>query len=218
MLEPDDERIQAAEVVVNIESGRDLQSTSRPETIPPNVKSLVVDGLIERGRANHRVHRYDDAVRDFSHAIAIDARNPNVFTYLGAVETDMAHFQSASDDLNQALRIDPNLIEAYLSRSKLRLLRKPDPDYLGAILDADAAIRLDPDNLVAYAQRALARIAAGRELQDALADASKLISLDSNFAWAYCLRAQAKWRIGDGGAASDAAQSHARGLEECKPL
>jgi tetratricopeptide (TPR) repeat protein len=217
-LEPDDERIQAAEVVINIETSRDLLPTSRPETIPSGVKSLVVDGLIERGRANHRARRFDDAIRDFSYAIRIDARNAKAFMYRGAVEIDMARFQFASDDLNQALRIEPNLLDAYLYRSQLRLRRRPDPDYLGAILDATTAVHSDPDNLVAYTQRALARIVAGRELQEALADASKLITLDPGFAWAYCLRAQVKWRMGDGsGADSDVAQSHAHGLDECKP-
>lgn len=216
-LEPDDEQIQATEFAINIETGRDLLSTSRPETLPANVRSQAVDGLLERGLANHSVRRYSDAIRDFSYALDIQPQQAKVYMYRGAVETDMGNFQPASDDLDQALRLEPNLVEAHIQRSRLRILRHPGPDYLGAVLDATAAIRLEPDNPLAYTARATARIAAEREFPEALADASKLIRLAPEFGVGYCIRAQVEWMTGDSaGAERDAAQARTKGLDECK--
>src|SRR5579872_1333863 len=216
-LAPDDEQIRATEWAIYIETGRDLLSTAKPETVPAIVKSLVIDGLVDHGRARHSVGRFSDAAKDFSHALAMDPSQLKARLYRGAAFTGTGDFGLALEDLDQVLHIDSNQTQAYLYRSKLRIVRRPNPDYLGAVLDATSAIKLDPDNPLAYTHRAVARLAARRELPEALADASKSITLSPKYAVGYCVRAKVEWVTGESRAAdSDAAHALALGLDECK--
>ena len=60
-------------------------------------------------------------------------------------------FESAIEDYNTALRIDPNYIAAYQSRATAKLCNS-QPDE--ALLDLDEAIRIKPDSASTFARRA----------------------------------------------------------------
>ena len=96
-------------------------------------------------------------------------------------------YDRAVADCNQAIRLDPNLVAAYLVRGRAWSLKK---EYDRAIADYDQAIKLDPANSVAYCNRGVAWHHK-KEYDRAIADCDQAILLNADFAAAYLIRSLA---------------------------
>ena len=97
---------------------------------------------------------------------------------------EKADFEKALEAFGEAIRLDPGLTEAYVSRGWVHQeLGKLDK----AIADYDRAIRLDPENAEAFCNRGDAYSETG-ETKKALADLGEAIRLDPSLIEAYLVR------------------------------
>ncbi len=104
----------------------------------------------------------------------------------------------ALQDLNQAIRINPNLAEAYSDRAGVKIQLG---DRLGALSDLDQALRLNPSLAVAYAYRGVYRAVDGN-FSGADADVAQALSLQPPLG--YSSRGIVRWYKNDQtGALSD---------------
>ena len=98
------------------------------------------------------------------------------FVEVGHRNLDAHNLQVAVRNFDDAIRLDPNLLDAYLGRgtAHLRLLR-----YDLAIFDFNDAVDIDSNSIEAYVGRAKA-LAAQYELDAALDDLNEALDIDSD--------------------------------------
>ncbi len=116
--------------------------------------------------------------------------------YLGRALTLLA-INSKADilpDLNRAIQLDPNMLDAYLARAN-HYLNREIPDYEAARVDAEKAYLLSPSPL-AYMYLAQAYLGLGKN-PEALEAARKANELDITNLDAYLVLAQAYLANGD---------------------
>ena len=95
--------------------------------------------------------------------------------------------QRAFNELNEALRLDPRMAEAYAARATIFIIY----DYqANAVADLNRALNLDNDLAIAYNYRGLI-FADVNDLESALLNYTKAIQLDPSLTEAYLNRADA---------------------------
>jgi tetratricopeptide (TPR) repeat protein len=94
------------------------------------------------------------------------------------------NFDDAIADENEALKLNPNLVAAYVARSAAYVARSGD---YGVKEDDDQAIEIDPNVAAAYHNRGIARGHNG-DLDGAIADTTRAIEIDPNSALAFISR------------------------------
>jgi len=109
------------------------------------------------------------------------ANNAQSHLERGKVFFDREDYANAISELNEAIKLDSNLAEAYAYRS--RAYDNPDQK----LSDANAAIRLNPNLAIAYHARGNA-YRDKKDWERAITDYAQAIRLDPNFAWAYVNR------------------------------
>ena len=107
-------------------------------------------------------------------------------------EEQQGHYARAITYYDAALKLNPNIAEAYYNRGTAK-------DALGrheeALTDYDTAIKINPQDANAYYNRGTAKDALGRH-EEALADYDAAIRINSQNANAYINRGNAKARLG----------------------
>jgi tetratricopeptide (TPR) repeat protein len=103
----------------------------------------------------------------------------------GRVSLLQGELDRAFEDLNEAIRLDPENAHAFAFRADVY---QRHGAYEHAWADLDQAIRLDPDLALAYALRGQIYADQGK-LDDALADLNEAVHLDPTSADAYAFRA-----------------------------
>jgi tetratricopeptide (TPR) repeat protein len=111
-----------------------------------------------------------------------NTRNPNAKKVEALIEkaakrADSGDLKGALQDVNQALRLDPNNPAAYYVRGGVYYYQR---NYKQAIADSTKAIQLLPDNYPAYAIRGAAYYDSGNK-QKGLADLRKSVSLAEKY-------------------------------------
>jgi tetratricopeptide (TPR) repeat protein/S1-C subfamily serine protease len=101
--------------------------------------------------------------------------------------------QAAIAGFDQAIRLNPSYVNAYISRGSIRSALG---DNKGAIADYDQAIRLNPNFADTYINRGVARADLG-DKQGAIADFDQAIRLNPNLAVAYNNRGFGRYALGD---------------------
>jgi tetratricopeptide (TPR) repeat protein len=96
-------------------------------------------------------------------------------------------------DLDEALKLHPDLPAAYSLRGGIRILQR---DAAGALADCDRALGADPRLLEAYQTRALAYQLQG-DIDKALADCGRAIEIDPANAVSYMVRSGIRTSQGD---------------------
>ena len=107
--------------------------------------------------------------------------------------------------LEEAIALQPDLVEAYAQRAKVR---RRLSDLEGAIADYSKAIKLAP-SVELYLARALVWLSLGK-VEGAIGDARRAISLDSKLAGGHRLLGKALSLLGDGIGATKAYKQAAR--------
>jgi tetratricopeptide (TPR) repeat protein len=115
-----------------------------------------------RGVANYRLDNYNEAIRDYKEALAINPRSVESFLGLGAAYTRMNKMDSAIETYSMALEINPKSVLAYTNRGFIRMQVL---DYKGALQDFDDAIQLNQRNAIAFQNRGSVHYLLGNQAQ-----------------------------------------------------
>ncbi|NDA09119.1 MAG: tetratricopeptide repeat protein [Alphaproteobacteria bacterium] len=86
-----------------------------------------------------------------------------IFFYRGTAKNDLKDYQAAIADYDEAIRLNPELAEAFNNRGNAKSTLE---DYQGAIADYDEAIRLKPDDAGALHNRGVAKLKLAESRQD----------------------------------------------------
>jgi tetratricopeptide (TPR) repeat protein len=76
-----------------------------------------LNSYFRRGQSFFCLGRYKDAIADFDRAAAKGAMDPNVFLWRGTAYAKIDNDESAIQSYEKAMRLDPNLADAYKSAS-----------------------------------------------------------------------------------------------------
>ncbi len=135
------------------------------------------NGYIGRGKLRLSQGDTINALNDINKAIEINKNATNAYVLRADIlSRTTKDFQSALDDMNEAIKLQPQQAGLFINRAYLRYNLD---DYFGAMADYDYAIELDPLNSIALFNRGLLR-AEVHDNDKAIADFSKVLSLNSN--------------------------------------
>ncbi|KAF3388295.1 Mitochondrial import receptor subunit tom70 [Talaromyces pinophilus] len=182
--------------------GNYLQSF-RPKSIPAALDSEDLDEETGKGQLRKGYlamekktgEGYDEAAQAFEKALEVgdlgefegDALNQRAtFTYL------RGDAQSALEDLNKSIEIDPSLTQSYIKRASLHLeLGNKD----GAVDDFELAIAHNKDDPDIYYHRAQLHFILG-EFAEAAKDYQKSIDLDPSFIYSHIQLGVTQYKLG----------------------
>jgi tetratricopeptide (TPR) repeat protein len=171
----------------------------------------ALSGLIEEGDAKAAKGDWDNAIIDYTKAIALEENDAVAYNDLGVARFSKDDLDEAILDFNKAIELKPDFAGAYGSRGAAKMSKF---DFDGAISDFNKAIALKPDDNyfknelwfaknestnskpVLYLHRGKVK-KLGNNLDGAIADYSKAIELKPDFAEAYFSRGFAKKDKGD---------------------
>ena len=131
------------------------------------------------GRAKLRLAKGDtiSAVADLDKALELNKNSTNAYVLRADIAIQSSRdFKTALDDLNEAIKLQPQYAGFYINRA---FLRYNLDDYFGAMADYDYAIQLDPLNTAALFNRGLLR-AEVHDNNKAIDDFSKVLDLESD--------------------------------------
>lgn len=119
------------------------------------------------------------------------------FLKQGLNKLSQGNYPAALKDFKQALRIDPNFIDAYLCQSLVYYYQE---DYQEAIASCNQVLQINPQNVDAYNNRGLNRCAMG-EYKEAIADFNQVLQIDPYHAKAFLNRGYSRLQLDDNWAA-----------------
>ena len=143
--------------------------------------------LLSRALALAEQHRYNDAVRVYSDAIA---RNPSLeLAYANRAYSlhQLGRYAEALESINAAIALEPDHVWALDERASI--YADQDKHEL-ALADFDKSIAMDPNDRFAYAHRGMALRMLDR-YPEAIASLSRAIELRPDYTWAYNERGNA---------------------------
>ncbi|MDX2302478.1 MAG: tetratricopeptide repeat protein [Microscillaceae bacterium] len=108
------------------------------------------EALNNRASANFKLNNYPAAIRDYSHAIAINPNIPEAYIGLGVVNTQLENYPEAEQNYTHVIRLHPSNFIAYTNRGFARFKQE---NFEEALHDFNRAIDLNPQNSVAYYNR-----------------------------------------------------------------
>lgn len=168
------------------------------------------DALVLRGSVMTKQGKFAPAIADFDHAIASGGLEPDdlAIAYLrrAIVRQAAGDGERASEDVKQAVALDPKLMTTYREISDAMLGRGRSHNAVAAF---DEALGLDPNSAQSFVDRGLGRMARG-QLDDAIADFDQALKIDAHAGEAYRARGEARFYKG---LANDAAADFKRALE-----
>ena len=129
---------------------------------------------LSRGQVYLRNNAVESAVAEFDAAIKIDPNNGIAYNDRGAVMARTGRNEEAISDLTQAIRLTPNARALYANRSTM--LQRVGK-FAEAVPDTDHLKALAPDQPVSWNSACWARAIWGQELETALGDCDKAVTL-----------------------------------------
>ncbi|PZD71164.1 Photosystem I assembly protein Ycf3 [Acaryochloris thomasi RCC1774] len=108
----------------------------QPEAINREDQSVI---LHSAGIQKALQGNYLDAIEDYSQALRLSPRNPDIFFNRAVAHYAVGHSQQALRDFNHVIQLQPTMAEAYADRATLRL---EAGDSAGAIADVQKAADL----------------------------------------------------------------------------
>ena len=129
---------------------------------------------------------FKSALDEYQKAIDKDANFAPAFLGRALANLDLNPQADVTNDLNEAINLDPHYAEAYIERGKYRLPGNP----AAAESDFEAAIEITPDSALAYLYLADAQLALG-ENDAALQSAQRANQIDMTLIPVYLALAQA---------------------------
>ena len=147
---------------------------------------------IRRGNRHYHAGEYEDAVAEYTQAIALDSNIAGAYNNRGIAYRNLGKYAEAIADYDQAITLDPQDAVAYYNRG---IAYVDWGKYAEAVADFTQAITLDPKNAVSYYNRGNAYADLGK-YAEAIADYTQAIALDPKDAGAYNNRGNAYADLG----------------------
>ena len=145
-----------------------------------------------RGIAHYHNGVYDQAIRDYEAALAVNPSDAEVYYNRGLAYRNKGDYDQAVRDYGEAIRLDPEFAEIYNNRG---LAYRHKQDYGQAVRDYDAAIRLNSEFAFAYNNRGIAHYQ-NAAYDQAVRDYDEAILIDPDFASAYYNRGKVRSKMG----------------------
>lgn len=133
--------------------GRILEHDPKPDT------QAVI--YVHRGMAEFSRARYEEAIRDFTTTLELDAGNVKALYYRGMVFRMVGRHGDSLADFDRCIELDPYQFDGLYGRAQLRYELG---DYAAAMSDCDRALSLEPDLPEIGRFRALVAKAVGKTL------------------------------------------------------
>ncbi len=146
---------------------------------------------VNRGFANAQLKNYDDALRDYSQAIAISPKEVDTYIHRAALYFARADYASALKDLDAAIAIEQKNAQLFYYRGLCKVKLKNDT---GAMEDFTRSLRIKTSPEAFY-ERGLAK-ARFQRYGEAIYDFDNALELNKQFAFAYYARGRAKLAMG----------------------
>ncbi len=109
----------------------------------PQLEFSAID-YIEQAKAADFQGNYDQAITWFDQALQLDSEDGNVWYYLGLTFSKKQQYYPAIHAYNEALRLNPDLYQAHLSKARCYAVQQQDDLTLVAL---KKAIRLGGDRV-----------------------------------------------------------------------
>jgi len=116
-----------------------------------------------------------------------------IFFYRGTAKNDLKDYQAAIADYDEAIRLNPELAEAFNNRGNAKSALE---DYQGAIADYDEAIKLNPELAEAFNNRGISKFNM-KDNPGAIADFDEALRLKPDDAGALHNRGVAKLKLAE---------------------
>lgn len=155
------------------------------------LKSSPNNGKILNARGLSRMENgdLDGARKDFEHAVAVGWEN--AVTNLGVVESRWSRPGQADARFEQALKINPNNVDALFNRARSRSDRG---DRAGALADIERVLQLSPRDANAMHARGYIKSLGGDD-RGAIADYTQALRWDPRYQLSYTERGLAELRL-----------------------
>ncbi len=139
------------------------------------LEPAVPNHYLRRGLVHAAMGTSATAIADFAQALQLgfesDQDSATTHCYWGVSLNSLGDYQAAIDHCNQAIQLNPNLVQAYDVRGTAH---SQLGDYHAALIDFDQSIQLNPHNLPSYLHRGGLRLHVG-QLEGAIADCDYVI-------------------------------------------
>jgi tetratricopeptide (TPR) repeat protein len=174
-----------------------------------NVRPNYIDAYIERAVAYRTKRQYDLAIADLTGAIRLRPRHPRAYLQRMSIYAALQRYDDELADCNALLGYWPGDPTLFVRRG---LVYRGMGKYALAIAESSGAIAIDPEFAYAYTSRGRAR-ELGDDLDDAMDDFDKAISLDHDDADAQMDKGFIEWHA----ARFDKAETAFRRVVELAP-
>jgi cellulose synthase operon protein C len=155
---------------------------------PKNHRARVQLGLTYQDLGEHKLAgKIWEAFFDEYDAGTIDEKNADQLMYLGIAARYMEDFQGASDQFQEALSLNPNLIEANLQWGELFLEKYNAGD---AEVSFDEVLKINPHHPGAHAGMARVRLEQSYDYKDAFDHIDKALAVRPAHPGALAIRAE----------------------------
>ena len=147
-------------------------------------QSKGIDDFFNQGISFLESRQYDEAIKSFSDAIAINPQHAVAYCNRGVAWFYKGDYDRAISDYNRALAINPRYTGAYCNRG---VLWTNKGDYDRAISDYKKALDINAYYAPAYCGRGIAWFRKG-DYDRAIADYNRTIDINPHYTLAYCNR------------------------------
>ena len=151
-----------------------------------------VDKLFQEEKWGAVVAKYDEIISLLEGVVADDVK-AKVYSNRSNAKNKMGDYEGAIADCDQALKINPQDVNAYINRGNAKHFMG---NHEGAIADYDQALAIDPQLVGAYNNRGKAKGDMG-DHKGAIADLDHALTIDPQDAEVYNNRGNTKGSMGD---------------------
>ena len=156
----------------------------------------TAEDYIDRAESKYDAGDFYGAIADYTKVIELEpSESSEIYLEIGIIKDELNDQYGAIADFSKAIELDPNNYEAYY---EIGLTKYVLEDFKGALADINFYLGLNlplPGPYIYYVRGDIKA-----ELNDqygAIADFSKAIELDPNYADAFLLRGLSKYELGD---------------------